>query len=101
MQNVVFAFFVLGFLLNQFAISAAASCKHTVRVVESYKNRVCSCRWWGICTHHSWVWRYRDYYRQTCCPGYGGWDCQRKHVYLFPVSYCTYRVYLFVSSILL
>ncbi|XP_061179823.1 uncharacterized protein LOC133188421, partial [Saccostrea echinata] len=57
-------------------ITSAATCKNTVRVVTSYQARVCTCRWWGICTHHSWVWRYRESYKETCCPGYGGWDCQ-------------------------
>eukprot|EP00105_Crassostrea_gigas_P005641 XP_011419304.1 PREDICTED: 26S proteasome non-ATPase regulatory subunit 3 [Crassostrea gigas] len=69
-------FLLLLFILTQVKIVQSAPCQQTTKVVRSYQSRICTCRWWGICTHHDWVWRYNEEYKTTCCAGYGGPNCQ-------------------------
>lgn len=49
-------------------------------------------------TGHSYVWRYRDTYIETCCTGYGGSSCRRMYIEsIYPV-YWRYGVKLLTIS---
>ncbi|XP_061164432.1 uncharacterized protein LOC133173456 [Saccostrea echinata] len=63
-------------LINYVNITWTSPCKTTTKRVTSYQVKECT-RWFlAWCTYHAHVWRYRETYTETCCPGYGGSNCQ-------------------------
>lgn len=72
----VHVYLLLLSILEHVNVVGAAPCQQTTSIMRSYQNRICTVRFWGICTRYAFVWRYYVEYRQICCVGYGGPNCQ-------------------------
>lgn len=72
----VHVYLLLLSILEHLNVVGAAPCQQTTSIMRSYQNRICTGRFLGICTHYAFVWRYYVEYRQICCVGYGGPNCQ-------------------------